>query len=101
MEQYSFNRDSNQTAKKVYYYLVEVSFDAKITSDEILDGKWVEISKAKDLITYTASKEIANQVEAVDTLDEEGDMTKILLGRETKTILEELSKLPIKIYHKK
>nr|NGX36850.1 hypothetical protein [Candidatus Anoxychlamydiales bacterium] len=28
-----------------------------------LDGKWVEISKAKDLITYDASKEIANQVE--------------------------------------
>ena len=63
VEQYSFKRDSNPVAKKVYYYLVEVSFAAKITSDEILDGKWVEISKAKDLITYDASKEIANQVE--------------------------------------
>ena len=63
VEKYSFKRNSNQTTKNVYYYLVEVSYDAKITSDEILDGKWVEISKAKDLITYDASKEIANQVE--------------------------------------
>ncbi|KKL75562.1 MAG: putative mutator protein MutT4 [Candidatus Anoxychlamydiales bacterium] len=65
IEQYSLMRDSKKTAKKVYYYLIEVTGDAKIQSDEILDGKWVEISKAKDLITYEASKEIANLIEII------------------------------------
>ena len=63
VEQYTFQRDSSKVAKKVYYYLVEVTKDDKITSDEILDGKWIEIKKAKDLITFDASKKIANQVE--------------------------------------
>ena len=63
VEQYSFQKDSNQVAKKVYYFLALVSKDAKITSDEIIEGKWIEVVQAKDLITYEASKEIANQVE--------------------------------------
>ncbi|NGX44400.1 MAG: putative mutator protein MutT4 [Candidatus Anoxychlamydiales bacterium] len=65
IEQYSILRNSKKTAKKVYYYLIEVEGEAKIQSDEILDGKWIEISKAKDQITYEASKGIANLVEII------------------------------------
>jgi len=65
VEQYIFFRNSEKTAKKVYYFLVEVEGDAKITSDEILEGKWIELTKAKDLITYDASKELVNQVEII------------------------------------
>lgn len=63
IEQYTFKRDSKITLKKVYYYLIETKGEANITSDEISEGRWVEISKARDLITYDASKEIANLVE--------------------------------------
>ena len=65
IEQYSILRNSKKTLKKVYYYLIEATGDAKIQSDEILDGKWIEISKAKDQITYEASKGIANLVEII------------------------------------
>lgn len=65
IEQYTFLRDSKNTAKKVYYYLTLVEGEAIISSDEIIEGRWLEISQAKDLITYTASKEIANLVEII------------------------------------
>lgn len=63
IEQYVFKKNADQVTKKVYYYLVEVDGEGKITSDEILDGKWIEISKAKEEVTYPQSKVIANQVE--------------------------------------
>jgi len=65
VEQYVFFRNSEKTAKKVYYFLIEVEGEGKITSDEILEGKWVELAKAKDLITYEASKELVNQIEII------------------------------------
>lgn len=65
IEHYVFTRDSNKVTKKVYYYLVEVEGDGKITSDEILDGKWVEITKAKDEVTYPQSKLIATEIEVI------------------------------------
>jgi len=65
IEQYSILRNSKKTLKKVYYYLIETTGEAKIHSDEILDGKWIEMSKAKDQITYKASKDIASLVEII------------------------------------
>ncbi len=63
VEQYSFFRNSKKIAKKVYYYIIEVEGKPKITSDEIFEGRWIEVLKAKDLITYEASKEIAKLLE--------------------------------------
>jgi len=65
IEQYNFVRNSDNVTKKVYYYLVEVKGKAKITSLEILEGKWVDIKKAKDFITYDVSKALADQVEII------------------------------------
>jgi 8-oxo-dGTP pyrophosphatase MutT (NUDIX family) len=65
IEQYQLVRNSQKITKKVYYYLVEVEGVGKITSDEILDGKWIEITKAKQEVTYEQSKLIANQVEII------------------------------------
>jgi len=65
IEQYYFERNSNKVTKKVYYYLIEVEGLGKITSKEILEGKWVEITKAKEEITYKESKAIVNQVEII------------------------------------
>jgi ADP-ribose pyrophosphatase YjhB (NUDIX family) len=65
IEQYYFVRNSEKIAKKVFYYLVEVEGEGKITSKEILEGKWVDIDKAKDEVTYPESKNIANQVENI------------------------------------
>lgn len=65
IEQYHFKKDSDQVTKKVYYYLVEVEGSGKITSDEILDGKWIDITRAKEEVTYPQSKAIANQVEII------------------------------------
>jgi len=63
IEQYNCTKNSENVAKKVYYYLVEVQGEATVTSDEILDGKWVDIKEAKELLTYDQSKTIAMQVE--------------------------------------
>lgn len=65
IEQYHFTKESNEVTKKVYYFIVEVKGIGEVTSDEILDGKWVDISKAKDEVTYPQSKLIANQVEII------------------------------------
>jgi bis(5'-nucleosidyl)-tetraphosphatase len=65
VEQYFFKRESLDTLKKVYYFLIEVQGESKITTDEIIDGKWVDIEKAKDIITYEASKQISKEVEKI------------------------------------
>jgi len=63
IEQYTCTKNSEKAAKKVYYYIVEVTGDGKVTSDEILDGKWVDIKEAKNSVTYEQSKVIAMQVD--------------------------------------
>ena len=65
IEQYIFLRETKETLKRVYYYLIEVKGEANISSDEISEGKWIEISMAKEQITFKASKEIANLVEII------------------------------------
>lgn len=63
IEQYVFERDSKPVTKKVYYYLAEVEGKGRVASDEILDGKWVDIKGAKEEVTYPQSKMIADEVE--------------------------------------
>lgn len=63
IEHYVFNRESQRTNKKVYYHVVEVEGEGKITSNEIIEGKWVDIAQAKNEVTYPQSKVIANEVE--------------------------------------
>ncbi|MFA6119419.1 MAG: NUDIX domain-containing protein [Parachlamydiales bacterium] len=65
VEQYTFKRNSTPISKKVHYYLAEVTGDAEISTDEILDGKWVDVKSAKNLLTYSQSKKIADQVEII------------------------------------
>ena len=65
IEQYTFFRNSDRVIKKVYYYLVEVKGEAKVTSKEILEGKWVEVKNAKTLVTHKESQAIADQVEVI------------------------------------
>ncbi len=65
IEQYHFKRNSDEITKKVYYYLVEVEGISKITVDEILDGKWIELTDAKEEITYPQSKAVVTQVEII------------------------------------
>jgi len=65
MEHYTFHENSKIISKKVYYYLAEVKGDFKIDLNEIIDGKWVDINLAKDILTHEASKKIAIQVENI------------------------------------
>ena len=62
MEEYQIKKNSTFTSKKVYYYIAEVNGKVNIDKNKILDGFWVDIEKAKDIITYTTSKEIAQKV---------------------------------------
>ena len=65
IEEYCFVKNSDRIAKKIYYYIVEVQGEGKITSNEILEGKWVDMDKAKDQITFDESKAVAIRVEMI------------------------------------
>lgn len=49
--------------KEVVYFPALVKGDFSIQKEEILDGKWVFIEEAGDIITYNQSKEVCLQVQ--------------------------------------
>lgn len=61
-EEYKFKHEKKLISKKVYYFLSEVSGSVKLQKEEILEGKWVLLDKAKEVLTYENSKKIMEQV---------------------------------------
>lgn len=62
LETYTIDRGGVVTKKTVSYFIATVCGDLKIDKRELLDGKWVEIENAKNVITYGASQELLNVV---------------------------------------
>jgi len=63
-EEYIYERDGKYL-KKVTYVCALVKGHVKLQENEILDGRWVFLEKAKDLITFQGSKSIADKLSIV------------------------------------
>ena len=55
-EKYELTREGRVVAKKVIFFVAEVTGEAKIDPNEILDGKWVLLEEAINILTYPSSK---------------------------------------------
>lgn len=56
IEKYILLRDGIKTKKTVEYFIVNVSGEVHLQYPEIIDGRWVFISEAENLLTYDESK---------------------------------------------
>ncbi len=64
---YQFSNWQHQSiSKKVYYYIAEVSGEAVyLQPKEVVDGRWVPLSQADQLLTYANSQNMCRQVLAL------------------------------------
>ncbi|MBN2479374.1 MAG: NUDIX domain-containing protein [Parachlamydiales bacterium] len=65
VEEYFILRNSEKILKKVTYFIVEAEGKVILQKNEILDGKWVKLDLAKNVITHETAKMIAKQVEQI------------------------------------
>lgn len=61
-EFYYFYENGNRIEKTVSYYLAETSGNVKLQHEEIMDGKWVSLDDAEEILTFTEAKRILKQV---------------------------------------
>lgn len=69
IEEYQIQKDSETISKKVYYFIAEVGGKVNLEIAEIIEGRWVDIKEASDIITYNPSKEIAKEVIKILTIE--------------------------------
>ncbi len=62
-ESYTFVRDGQKIIKTVKYFLALVDGDIKLQSEEISDGFWIDLEKARGKVTFEESKKICLKVE--------------------------------------
>ena len=62
IEEYQLQKDKNIIHKIVYYYIAQVEGDFKIDTNEVIEGFFVDLKKAKDLLTYDNSKKTVLEV---------------------------------------
>ena len=65
IEQYQFTKDNQLVSKKVFYFLMEVEGEVKLQIEEILQGKWLNITEAKDQMTFQEGKNLITQLEVL------------------------------------
>lgn len=56
IEEYTFIRHGKKIFKKVCYFAALVSGEPNLQENEIVDGKWVLLSKAEKLLTFEQSR---------------------------------------------
>jgi len=64
-ESYQFYKDDDLIDKEVYFYVALVDGIESLQAEEILDGKWLNIADAKQLINYDEGKNLVDQVEKI------------------------------------
>lgn len=55
-ESYQFQKEGRSLSKKVIFFVARVTGEAKIDPKEILEGRWVSLKEAGELLTYPSSK---------------------------------------------
>ncbi len=61
-ESYSFFKEEGKIHKKVFYFLAEVKGSFSIQREEILQGKWFSIKKAREVLTFLESRALLDKV---------------------------------------
>ena len=61
-EEYEFFRGKEKIHKKVLYFLAEVEGSIVLQTEEIVEAKWIAVTDAFSLITFTQSRKIAEEV---------------------------------------
>lgn len=62
MEQYQFLVEGKRVFKRVFYFVAEVSGEAKLQEAEIQDGIWLSLAEALEKVTHSEGKAILSQV---------------------------------------
>ena len=62
-EEYIISKKSHRVQKKVAYFPAIVKGEAKLQKKEILDGRWLTLKKASELLTYAQSKKVCSEAE--------------------------------------
>lgn len=58
VEDYDLLRNGVPAHKTVFYYLALVEGTVNLQENEIKEGKWFDLSQAKEVLTFSGSKEI-------------------------------------------
>ncbi len=62
VESYQFSSRGKPIHKTVHYFIGEVAGDICIQEEELQDGKWVELAKAHEIVTYTQMRRLLSIV---------------------------------------
>jgi 8-oxo-dGTP pyrophosphatase MutT (NUDIX family) len=62
IEEYEYVKNEEKRNKRASYFLATVNGKIKLQKEEILDGKWINLSEATLLLTYPQSKDILEKV---------------------------------------
>ena len=62
IETYQFSSRKKPIHKTVNYFVAEVEGDVKIQKEELRDGKWVELAKSHEVVTFDQMKILLNHV---------------------------------------
>lgn len=66
-EHYRFNNKGVAIDKTVGYFIAEVSGVAKLQTEELKDGRWMNFTEAAGVLTYAEAKSILKKVQAIIT----------------------------------
>lgn len=61
-ERYRYELGEKRVDKRVTYFLAEVNGEVAILQDELLDGRWVALNEAEELLTYAEGKALCQEV---------------------------------------
>jgi 8-oxo-dGTP pyrophosphatase MutT (NUDIX family) len=61
-EIYQFRRRGKLITKRVHYFFAQVAGKEFIQLEEIRDGKWIEVEKAEELVTFKEAKAICHEL---------------------------------------
>ncbi len=62
VESYEFSSRGRPIRKTVNYFVAEVAGDVRIQREELTAGKWVELPKVHDVVTYAQMKALLQKV---------------------------------------
>ncbi len=62
IESYQFSSRGRPIHKTVHYFIAEVTGVIKIQKEELQEGKWVDLTRAGEVVTYAQMKSLLNSV---------------------------------------
>ncbi len=65
IEKYTCRKNNKEISKQVTYFIAVVSGDVFIQAGEVIDGRWVDLKKAKEVLTYAESKKVLEKLQVI------------------------------------